>query len=299
MNPKKKRLLVTGSTGLVGSYLCQLIDLSKYRFFAIVHSEYKFFENSFFVDLSASTEDLKQLMNKLQPDIIVNLAAMTNVDRCEMERELADNINHLSVRALVNYIVKNKDCYLLHVSTDYIFDGAKGNYNESDDPNPINWYGMTKLLGEQELIKCDSKNWCIARTSTPFGMHSKKISFPLFVIRNLSQKNEINVLTDQTTSPTYAYNLAEMLLEIIEIRYSGIVHLSGSSQISRFKQALEIASEWNLDRSLIKPVTLNEMRWNASRPKNSSLNVRKACNTLTSKPLDFISSLAEFVKELS
>ncbi len=297
---KKQILFVTGSTGLVGSYFCRLIDLSRYYFFASVHSEKIFFGSSIFIDLCSSTEGLKNAMDKVKPDVIVNLAAMTDVDQCEVEKGLANNINHLSVREMAKYIIKNRDCYLLHISTDYIFDGEKGDYNESDSPNPVNWYGTTKLLAEQELTSCDSENWCIARTSTPFGAHKKKISFPLFVIRNLSQKNKISVLTDQITSPTYAYNLAEMLLEVAKNRIRGILHLCGSSQISRFKQAMEIAAAWNLDEGLIKPLSINEMQWKAaSRPKNSSLNVRKVCNTLRTKPLDFSDGLVEFSKELS
>jgi dTDP-4-dehydrorhamnose reductase len=135
----------------------------------------------------------------------------------------------------------------------------------------------------------------------PFGAHKKKISFPLFVIKNLHQKNEISILTDQITSPTYARNLAEMLFEIVNNRIKGILHVCGSSQISRFKQALEIAAAWNLDATLIKPIGINEMQWKAARrPKNSSLSVRKACNMLrNSKPLDFSHGLAEFSKELN
>jgi dTDP-4-dehydrorhamnose reductase len=133
---------------------------------------------------------------------------------------------------------------------------------EADETNPINWYGMTKLF-EQEFIECNSEKWCIARTSTPFGAHNKKLSFPVFVVKNLSNGHEINVLTDQITSPTYALNLAEMMLEIIDEKVKGIMHLSGSSQISRFKQALEIASVYGLDKDLIKPASINEMNWKA------------------------------------
>jgi dTDP-4-dehydrorhamnose reductase len=238
------------------------------------------------------------VINKVEPDIIVHLAAMTNVDQCEIERNAADNVNHLSVKELVKYITNSKERFLLYVSTDYVFDGEKGDYLEEDDRNPINWYGITKLLGEQELLECNSENWCIARTSTPFGIHPKKLSFPLFIMKNLSREHEINVLTDQITSPTYALNLAEMMLEIIDKKVKGVMHLSGSSQISRFNQALEIASAFSLDKSLIKPTTINEMEWKARRPKNSSLNIIKAYNTLAKKPMEFKESLLLFAREL-
>jgi dTDP-4-dehydrorhamnose reductase len=295
---EEKRILITGSSGLVGTYFCRLKSLENYRIYTLFHLEPTNFGYSFSVDLSNSLGVLTKVVNEVKPDIIVHLAAMTNVDQCEIEINAANNVNHLSVKELVNYIANNKKCFLLYISTDYVFDGEKGNYVEADDTKPINWYGMTKLLGEQELVECSSKNWCIARTSTPFGIHAKKLSFPLFVLKNLSEKHEINALTDQITSPTFALNLVEMMLEIIEKRVKGIIHLSGSSQISRFDQALEIASLYALDKDLIKPASIKEMKWKAPRPKNSSLNITKAYNTLTKKPIGFNEGLVLFAKEL-
>jgi dTDP-4-dehydrorhamnose reductase len=295
---EEKRILVTGSNGLVGTYFCRLSALKKYRVYTLFHLDSTNSGNSISVDLSNSMGVFKQVLNELEPDIVVHLAAMTNVDQCEIERDAADKVNHLSVKELANYIVNSKECFVLYVSTDYVFDGERGDYMETDNTNPINWYGMTKLLGEQELLECNSENWCIARTSTPFGVHAKKLSFPLFVVKNLSQKHELNVLTDQITSPTYALNLAEMMLELIDKRVKGIMHLSGSSQISRFNQALEIASAFHLDKDLIKPASINEMKWKARRPKNSSLNIIKAYNTLTKKPMEFKDSLLLFAAEL-
>jgi dTDP-4-dehydrorhamnose reductase len=294
---EEKKILITGSSGLVGNYFCSLTALKKYRVYTLFHLEPTNVGNSFSVDLSNSLGGFRQLVNEIKPDIIVHLAAMTNVDECEIERNAADKVNHLSVKELANYIANHKECYLLHVSTDYVFNGEKGNYDEADNVKPINWYGLTKLLGEQELINCSSENWCVARTSTPFGRHFKKITFPLFIMKNLSSKHDINVLTDQITSPTYAHNLAEMLFEIVDKKLRGIIHVSGSSQISRFNQAIEIASVYNLDENLIKPITLNQMNWKAPRPKNSSLNITKAYDVLTKRPTGFKESLFQFATE--
>jgi dTDP-4-dehydrorhamnose reductase len=296
---EEKRILITGSNGLVGTYFCNLSELKNYQIYTLFRLEPTNFGRSISLDLSNSPQALKQVLNEVKPDIIVHLAAMTDVDRCEVEQNAADKVNHLSVKELADYIVNSRECYVLYVSTDYVFDGNKGDYMESDDTNPINWYGMTKLLGEQELLDCNSESWCIARTSTPFGVHPKKLSFPLFVVRNLSQKREINVLTDQITSPTYALNLAEMMHEVMNKRVKGIIHLSGSSQVSRFEQAEEIASAYDLNKDLIKPTSINEMEWRARRPKDSSLNVKKAYNTLTKKPMEFKESLLLFAEELN
>jgi dTDP-4-dehydrorhamnose reductase len=113
-------------------------------------------------------------------------------------------------------------------------------------------------------------------------------------MKNLSSKHGIKVLTDQITSPTYAHNLAEMLFEIVDKKLRGIIHVSGSSQISRFNQAIEIASVYNLDKNLIIPISLNQMNWKAPRPKNSSLNITKANDVLIKKPAGFKESLLQF-----
>ncbi len=300
----QKKILITGSTGLVGSYFCRLSALKNYSIYTLVHSQSTTIGDSIQIDLSSisSMDLLRRAINEIRPDIFVNLAAMTDVDQCEIQKDVANNINHLFVKQLADYAANtnnnNNECFILHVSTDYVFDGEKGLYGETDKANPINWYGITKLLAEQELLSCSSEKWCIARTSTPFGVHPKKLSFPSFVIKNLLQNQEIKVLTDQITSPTYAFNLAEMLLEIIDNRVNGIIHLSGSSQLSRFDQALIISSTYNLDKSLIKPTSIKDMGWKARRPKNSSLNVSKACNTLANKPLAFKESLLKLRAEL-
>jgi dTDP-4-dehydrorhamnose reductase len=296
---EEKRILITGSNGLVGTYFRRLSALKKYRIYTLFHLEPINFRNSISVDLSKSLDVFKQVLEEIKPDVIVHLAAMTDVDQCEIERKAADKINHLSVKELTSYIVDSRESFALHVSTDYVFDGEKGDYKEADNTNPINWYGTTKLLGEEELISCETDRWCIARTSTPFGLHAKKLSFPLFVVKNLSRKREINVLIDQITSPTYALNLAEMMSEVIEKRLKGIIHLSGSSQISRFNQALEIASTFELDKDLIKPASISEMKWQARRPRDSSLNITKAYHNLRKKPLGFKEGLSLLAAEMN
>lgn len=298
---KRQKILITGGSGLVGSYFCKLdVLIQNYDIHTIDHTQAATtMGKSFSADLTDPTGTFKNILHDVKPDVIVNLAAMTNVDECEVQRDIADKINHLAVREIARYLESNNDCFLVHVSTDYVFDGDRGNYKEEDKTNPLGWYGMTKLLGEQELINCNSKNWCIARTSTPYGIHNKKQSFPIFVIKSLSEKKEVKTLQDQITSPTYAGNLAEMLLEIVENRLNGIIHVSGSTQSSRYDQALEIADAFGLDKSLIKPSMMADMNWKAKRPKNSSLNVDRASDILSKKPVSFKEGIARFASEFT
>lgn len=295
---KRQKILITGGSGLVGSYFCKLDRLRNYDIHTVDHTlTAAITGKSFTADLADPTS-FGEILRTIQPDVIVNLAAMTNVDGCEDQRDIADKINHLAVKEIATYL-ENREGFAVHVSTDYVFDGERGDYGEEDGTNPLGWYGMTKLLGEQELTNCKSKNWCIARTSTPFGIHNKKESFPVFVIKSLSERREVKTLEDQITSPTYAGNLAEMLLEIADKRIKGVIHTAASTRSSRYDQALEIATVFGLDKSLIKPARMADMNWKAKRPKNSSLNVDKASGILSKKPIPFSKGLAIFASEYS
>jgi dTDP-4-dehydrorhamnose reductase len=289
-----KRILVTGASGLVGSYFCRL--LQEFDAYFLNHSGVVS-EKSLVANLSDGESFLRTL-KAIRPDIIVHLAAMTNVDKCEVEKEEADRVNHIPLKYLSRYLDENNSCFALYVSTDYIFDGLSGSYNESDVPMPVNWYGTTKLHGETEISLSRSTNWCIARTSTPYGIHDKKESFPLFVIKNLSSGKEVAAVTDQITSPTHTGNLANMLLEILERKMTGIIHVAGGSKLSRYEQAVMIARIFGLDDTLIKPVAIKDIKWKAPRPQNSSLSISKATDTLINKPIEYEKGLRMLSEEI-
>jgi dTDP-4-dehydrorhamnose reductase len=161
---------------------------------------------------------------------------------------------------------------ILYVSTDYVFDGNKGNYKENDMTNPINYYGYTKLKGEEEV-----KNFCsdyvIARTSVIYGAH--KPNFVTWVISQLSQNKQVSIVTDQIISPTHTLDLSEQINSLIKHDVKGIYHTAGGEQLSRFDFTKEIAKVFNLDEELIAPVSMNNINWVAKRPKNSSLDISK------------------------
>ena len=168
---------------------------------------------------------------------------------------------------------------------------------ENDPVNPLQFYGKTKLKGEKALNKLAS-NWCIVRTSTPFGIHNKKKSFPLWVKENLELKKEIKIVTDQFTSPTYVPNLSKMLIELTIREITGIINLSGSTRISRFELAILVADILNLDKKLLISTKMDKMNWNAQRPKDASLDVSFATEILNEKPQGIAHSLELFLSEL-
>ena len=165
-------------------------------------------------------------------------------------------------------------------------------------PNPINFYGKSKLEGEKTVMDMAS-SWCIARTSTPFGMHKTRKSFPLFIAENLQAKKEIKVITDQYTSSTYIPNLSRMLIELSQRQIVGIIHVAGATRVSRFEMADMVATKLNLDKNLIKTTTINEMNWIAKRPRDISLDVSKATSLLNEKPLTVEQSLNHFIQDMS
>jgi dTDP-4-dehydrorhamnose reductase len=298
---KTDRILLTGASGLLGSYCLPLLKTEYKDVFVTHHKEVPEAdrERIITVDLTDSKNFLLQL-ERLRPDIIINLAAFTDVDECERNKDLALAMNRDVVNTIVSYIKNEPKCFLLHMSTDYVFDGASGNYSESCNTNPINWYGSTKLGGEMEIIDTLTGNdkWCIVRTSTPFGLHHTKKSFPMFVIEELSNRKSIRVLEDQYTSPTYCLELCGTLLEILQKEMGGLIHVAGKSKPSRYEQAIKIAEVFELDRHLVIPASMNEMNWIAKRPHNSTLNVGLASSILKSTPSDFDSSLRSFYAAL-
>ena len=168
---------------------------------------------------------------------------------------------------------------------------------EDDSTNPLGFYAKSKLEGEFTLNKLAS-SWCIARTSTPFGIHSKKKSFPLWVKENLEAKKEIPVLVDQFTSPTYVPNLSKMLIEVATRQITGVIHLSGATRISRYNLAELVADKLSLDKKFLIPTKMDKMNWKSQRPKDSSLDVLLATQILNEKPQEIEHSLALFIHDL-
>ena len=289
------KFLITGSAGLVGSQVVKDLIQQNHTVFSCYHDTKPLHGTPILLDLTEQSKII-QTLQETKPDRIIHLAAMTNVDLCETEKELATLINTKATEIFARQAAK-QNVFFLYVSTDYVFDGKTGMKKEDDFPNPLGFYGKSKLEGELALNKLAS-SWCIARTSTPFGIHSKKKSFPLWVKENLEAKKEIPVLIDQFTSPTYVPNLSKMLIEIATRQISGIIHLAGNTRISRYEFAEIIADKLHLDKKFLIPKNADEMNWKAKRPKDSSLDVSLANEILNEKPQEIEQSLELFLSEL-
>ncbi|MCX8153881.1 MAG: dTDP-4-dehydrorhamnose reductase [Candidatus Bathyarchaeota archaeon] len=289
------KILVTGASGLLGH---QIVAKALEKGFD-VYSAYK--ENIASlgklvkIDLTYQSLVWKTLAI-IKPQVIIHAAAYTDVDGCEINKELAFKANAEATKHLAVAAAKF-GAHLIYVSTDYVFNGEKGLYTEDEETNPINYYGYTKLKGEY-YVEQYAKSWCIARPSVIYGWsHTRKLNFATWIINNLKNNREINVLVDQYVSPTFNTNLAEMLLEIAEKRINGKLHTAGASRVSRYEFALKCADTFNLRTDLIKPAKIEEMSWKAKRPRDSSLNVSNAEVVLDAKPLKLNYALETMKKQ--
>jgi dTDP-4-dehydrorhamnose reductase len=273
------RILITGSNGLLGQKLVEILSHStNYSLILTSKQERSVFhdENLVYRELDVSDKTrVRKLIDELEPDVIVNTAAMTNVDKCETERELAWRSNVVSVENLI-HSAKLVGARLIHLSTDYIFDGKSGPYDEFDRPNPISYYGRTKLAGEN-ILRTSEIPYTIVRTMVLYGMgFGVKLNFALWVVKSLSEGSHIRVVDDQVGNPTLVDDLAYALSKIIELGRTGVYHIAGPDIVSRFDFAKSLASAFDYDTKLISPVKTSEMKQAAPRPLQSGFITLKA-----------------------
>lgn len=286
---------MTGASGLLG---CKLVDaLSKEYEVIPTHNTQALHPNSIRMDI-VDRDGVFRVLCTACPDVVVHAAAETNVDKCETEREWAWRLNVAGTRNVAEACAKI-GAKLTYVSTDYVFDGVKGLYSEEDEANPVNYYGLTKLRGEQ-LVRDLCEGFVIARTSVLYGWHRKRRNFATWVIDSLKNGKRISVVEDHYSSPTLADNLAEMILGTAKMDATGVYHTAGSNRINRYEFALKIAEAFHFDRTLITPVKMKDIKvWVARRPVDSSLCVDKVRREIRVPPLDLNKALERFRRGLS
>ncbi|PYB68575.1 NAD(P)-dependent oxidoreductase [Thermoplasma sp. Kam2015] len=250
--------LIIGKDGQLGSELMNIIDD------AIGTSRRE--KSDLHLDLR-NTNSIEDTIMKVSPDVIVNAAAITDVDYCETHADEAYGVNSIAVKHIAR-AASVVGSYLIHISTDYVFDGSKGNYSESDIPNPINYYGLSKLMGEAFALSYDDS--LVIRTS---GVYGVKTNFPLYVAKTLRSGGTVTCI-DSYYSPIHVRQLAFAIREIISRRLYGIIHVSGP-RISRFDFATRIKERLGIDRGRI--IMEGERKTLlAKRPYDSSLNNERA-----------------------
>ena len=267
------KILITGGSGLLGSNIAKLAT-SKFEVYATYNKNEVGMKAVHFFQIDLTKKEQLVKIEQIKPDFIIHCAALTNVDYCEDHPSEAYNQNVL-VSINVAEIAKKIRAYLIHISTDSVFDGTNGNYKEDDIPNPINLYGRTKLEAEQKILSIYSHS-CIVRTNI-YGWNKRdKFSLAEWMLSKLTNKEELPALKDIYFSPILVNDLVEVLFNLQERKYEDIIHFAGSETCSKLDFAYMIAEVFDLDKSLIKPVSIYELGLKAPRGKNTSLNVSKA-----------------------
>ena len=279
----KKRLLVVGGSGLLGTKL--LKNANNYELYSTFKKNSIDFENVETMKLDITNKkDCRKILD-IEPDFIVNTAAMTNVDHCERFKEDAYNVNVNGTKNLAD-IAQQLGSKFIQISSDMVFSGGN-NFSERDKPNPANVYGKTKL--ESEKKASEVPNYLILRPSVIFGWipfehryfddkTTKSMNFALWILNKLKNKQKLSIVDDQFNTPTLADNLAEIILEMIKKDLTGIYHTSGLSCISRLNFSKKIAKTFGYSEDFITPCSTKELKQVARRSLQTCLNCEKIVN---------------------
>ena len=274
-----KKLLVIGGSGLVGSTLIQYAKTDYDIYFTINKNESSFDDIPFTkIDLMKDKSKMLNLINDFSPDVVVHTAAHSSVDLCERDHKLA-NFLHIDITKDIVKTCHQINAKLIYFSTDAVFDGEMSKkYLETDITNPINYYGRTKLDAEKIILDQSTKN-VILRPSVIYGWH-KKSRFTNWIIESLKNKSSVDPHVDQYNTPTLVDDLVKSILLIIEQDISGLFHSTGKTCVNRYELANIIADIFGFDNKLIKPVTSNEKKQDAPRPKKTCLDSSKLEKTI-------------------
>lgn len=280
----KKKLFVTGIGGLTGYKLALSAkeDFEVYGSYNLRNPEFDFVK-SIQIDLSGF-DKMEELLKQIRPDFLVNTIAISSVDYCQIHKDEAERINVDVVKKL-NQISNSLGIKLIQISSDSIFDGKKkGPYREDDKPNPINFYGQTKLMSEKIVLE-NSEN-LVVRSSVLYGWHPKNliekpsssrksINFGQWLISKLKNNEKVKIVTDEISTPIIADDLAKSILHLIKGNYSGIFHCACEEQISRYEFSVKLAKFLNYNQKLIQPTTVKELGRNVLTGFNKCLDPTK------------------------
>ena len=298
-----KKVLITGSNGLLGQKLITLLaDKSGYTLIATARGDNRLGEVSKpyeYASLDITNQiEVDSIINKYKPDFIIHTAAMTNVDQCEKDHEGCTELNVTATKYLVDAAERNNS-FFIHLSTDFIFDGTKGPLTEEDKPNPISFYGQSKLDAETIIIKSKLR-WAIARTVLVYGIvkDMSRTNIVLWVKKSLEDKKHINVVDDQWRTPTLAEDLAMGCFLLMDKEATGIYNISGPDMLTPLEMAYKTADFFHLDKSYINKADSSTFTQPAKRPPKTGFVIDKAIKNLGYKPHTFIEGIKEMVNQM-
>lgn len=275
-----KKIFVTGASGMLGSNLVHEMK-ARYEIFGTYRNRPNPELKDCFKADFAKGVDLKSVISRLKPDFFIHCAALTDVEACEKDYFLARQTNAMATRDLARDL--DPGTKFVYISTDSVFDGAEGNYSETDLPSPLNNYARTKLEGEWH-IEQSRKNYAIIRTNI-FGWNRiGGRSLAEWVFESLSGRKHINMFVDVIFSPVTVNTLSLLIGELLRTEFTGRLNIGTADSISKYQFGLRIADVFGFDASLIRPGSVDDFGFKARRPKDTSLNIAKAGRIFGSLP---------------
>ena len=266
-----KKILITGASGLLGGNLA-FAYRHKYEVLGICHEHKVEMDRVEYVDIDLlDALALKKVVDEFRPDVVIHCAALSNVEKCEEDKTLACRLNVDLTKNVVKSL-ENTKSHLLHISTDAVYGGIEGNFDENKVA-PLNYYGETKLLAERAAL--DYKDSVILRTNL-FGWNvQKKLSLSEWIIDSLKNGKVINGFVDAVFSSIYTFLMAGILEEVFNRKLKGVYNLGSSDSMSKYDFALRIAETFQFDKNLIKKISVDNFTFIAKRGKDMSMNVKK------------------------
>jgi len=297
-----KNVLVLGAGGLVGHKVVFGLHSEGYHVVAASRKKEDLFEDISCTHICIDIEQfdlLKDQITSYNIDVVVNCAAYTAVDKAETEKEKCMSVNALAVEKLAKFC-ELKSIYLIHFSTDYVFDGRSGPYSETARPNPLSVYGSSKLAGDNAILGSHPKS-TILRAVVVFGTHKnqRKLNFVTWLIQELKAGNSVKIVTDQLSTYSYAEDLVQAVLKLCKSPNYGVYNISGDEWFSRYDMSLKIAEILSLEKSLIFPILTAEFNQPAKRPLKSGFKVDKAKEKLGFIPTSLDDAIKQIERQLT
>lgn len=316
--------MITGSNGLLGQKIiyallklnagqkpvgnCIWPEVSDLIIIATSKGENRIIEKSGYIFESLDISDKKQveiILNKYKPDVVINTAAMTNVDACETQKEECWKANVVAVQNIVDVLSTlnqqptTNNPQLIHLSTDFIFDGEAGPYKEDDKPNPLSYYALSKYESEK-IIQASKIKWAILRTIIVYGIvdNMSRTNIVLWAKGALAKGEKINVVDDQFRAPTLAEDLAQGCILAALKGATGIYNISGKDIMSILELVYAVADFWKLNKSIVNPIKSDTLNQAAKRPPRTGFILDKAIKELGYTPHSFKEGLAILDKQL-
>jgi dTDP-4-dehydrorhamnose reductase len=282
-----EKVLVIGATGLVGSTLLDT-NSDKYQLLGTYNNNPK--QGLIHLDVT-NKKEVSEVIERVSPKIIIDAHVYKNMDLCETQPEKSWNVNVLGSKNVWEVCNKIGAKYIF-ISTDSVFDGMKSLYTEDDVTSPLNVYGKNKEEMEN-ILKASNSDYIIIRTSSLYGNRSScgKVSFIQWLNEEIKKGSVIQLINDQYTTPTLVDDLADIILDLCEMNSFGIFNIAGPDCVTKYDFALNICKEFDLDSSILKPISHLKINQIAIRPKRVKLSLNKIYNLIQRYPIDIKNGL--------